>query len=167
MSLAGIDALTGALRRDRGLVDLQREMDRARRSHGRLVLAFLEVDGLKAVNDGQGDAAGDQLLRDVAKAMLTEMRSYDLVVRYGGDEFVCVLPEADLESAERRLNAVADGVRTTSPGASVSVGLALLEDADTVDELIARADAALYAGRRGASQHPDSGSSAGGGSIRS
>src|SRR4051812_27375521 len=61
---AGVDLLTGALRRDRGLIDLQREIDRARRSGGRLVLAFIDVDGLKQVNDSQGHAAGDQLLHD-------------------------------------------------------------------------------------------------------
>src|SRR5207249_4660498 len=103
---AGVDGLTGALRRNRGLVDLQREIDRARRSDGRLVLAFVDVDGLKGINDVQGHAAGDQLLRDVAVALRTGLRSYDLVVRYGGDEFLCVLPGTAIEGTRRRLDAV-------------------------------------------------------------
>jgi diguanylate cyclase (GGDEF)-like protein len=152
---AGVDSLTGALRRERGLVDLQREIDRARRSDGRLALAFVDVDGLKAINDGQGHAAGDQLLRDVAVALRTGLRSYDLVVRYGGDEFLCVLPGTDIEGARRRLGEVASNLAGRKSGASVSIGLAVLEESDTRDELTARADAALYAGRRGARPQAD------------
>jgi diguanylate cyclase (GGDEF)-like protein len=147
---AGLDGLTGALRRERGVMDLQREIDRARRSDGRLVLAFVDVDGLKTVNDGYGHAAGDQLLRDVAAALLNGLRSYDLVVRHGGDEFVCALPGTDLDGAQRRFAEVATKLAEKNPRASVSTGLAELADADTLEELTARADAALNAGRRGA-----------------
>jgi diguanylate cyclase (GGDEF)-like protein len=145
---AGVDGLTGALRRDRGLADLEREIDRARRSDGRLVLAFVDVDGLKAINDVRGHAAGDRLLRDVALSLRTGLRSYDLVVRHGGDEFLCALPGTDIEGARRRFDDVARNLMTRSPEASVSTGLAALEDTDTLAELIGRADAALYAGRR-------------------
>jgi diguanylate cyclase (GGDEF)-like protein len=147
---AGVDGLTGALRRDRGLADLEREIGRARRADGRLVLAFIDVDGLKVINDVQGHAAGDQLLREVGVALRTGLRSYDLVVRYGGDEFLCVLPGTDIEGARRRLDQVARNLTEMSPRASLSMGLAALEDPDTLDELTARADAALYAARRGA-----------------
>jgi diguanylate cyclase (GGDEF)-like protein len=147
---AGLDGLTGALRRERGVMDLQREIDRARRSDGQLVLAFVDVDGLKAINDDHGHAAGDQLLRDVATALLNGLRSYDLVVRHGGDEFVCALPGTSLDGAQRRFAEVATKLAERNPGASVSVGLADLADPDTLEELTARADAALNAGRRGA-----------------
>ncbi len=145
---ADIDGLTGALRRERGLADLEWEIDRARRADGRLVLAFVDVDGLKAANDVDGHAAGDQLLRDVAMALRTGLRSYDLVIRHGGDEFVCALPGSDMESARPRFDEVARNLRERNSTASVSIGLAELESADTVDGLTARADAALYAGRR-------------------
>jgi diguanylate cyclase (GGDEF)-like protein len=103
---AGVDVLTGALARGRGLLDLRREIARARRSDGRLVLAFVDVDGLKPINDLQGHAVGDALLRDVAVAMRTALRSYDLVVRYGGDEFLCALAGTDVEGAGRRFDEV-------------------------------------------------------------
>jgi diguanylate cyclase (GGDEF)-like protein len=144
---AGIDGLTGVLRRDRGLAELEREIDRARRADGRLVLAFVDVDGLKAINDVHGHAAGDQLLRDVALALRTGLRSYDLVIRFGGDEFLCALPGTDPEGARRRFDEVARNLTKRRPGASVSTGLAALESADTLGELTGRADAALYAGR--------------------
>jgi diguanylate cyclase (GGDEF)-like protein len=144
---AGLDGLTGALRRDRGVVDLQLEIDRVLRSDGRLVLAFVDVDGLKATNDAEGHAAGDQLLHDVGVALRTGLRSYDLVVRYGGDEFLCALPGTDVEGARRRFDEVARNLTEKNPRASVSMGLAPLEDGDTLDELTARADRALYAAR--------------------
>lgn len=145
---AGIDGLTGALRRERGLADLAREIDRARRSDGRLVLAFVDVDNLKAANDVQGHAAGDALLRDVAMALRAGLRSYDLVVRYGGDEFLCALPGTDIDGAGRRFDEVTTQLTETNTHASVTTGLAELEGSDTLDSLIARADAALYAQRR-------------------
>jgi diguanylate cyclase (GGDEF)-like protein len=130
------------------MVDIQREIDRAGRSDGRLVLAFVDVDGLKAINDAQGHAAGDQLLRDVVVALRAGLRSYDLVVRYGGDEFLCALSGYNLQAARRRFDEVARNLKERSPGASVSMGLAALENPETLDELTARADVALYAGRR-------------------
>lgn len=131
-----------------------RQRDKA--AEARHTLAFVDVDGLKAVNDGQGHAAGDRLLRGDAEAMLSRLRNYDLVVRYGGDEFLCALPGADLEDAGQRLDAMTDDLTTSSSGASVSVGLAVLEDADTLEGLITRADAALYTEHRAAREHPGS-----------
>ena len=126
-----------------------------RRSDGRLVLAFVDVDGLKATNDAYGHAAGDQLLRDVAAALRTKLRSYDLVVRYGGDEFLCTLSGSDINAARHRFDEVARSLTERTPTASVGVGLAVLADPDTLGQLIARADAALYAGRRGSREQAD------------
>jgi diguanylate cyclase (GGDEF)-like protein len=144
---AGFDGLTGALQRDRGRVVLQLETDRARRSDGQLVLAFIDVDGLKAINDALGHAAGDEVLRNVGAALRTSLRSYDLVIRHGGDEFVCALSGIDVESAQQRLDNAARALTERNPRASVSIGLAALDKEETLDELTARADAALYAGR--------------------
>jgi diguanylate cyclase (GGDEF)-like protein len=145
---ASIDELTGLLRRGAGLLALEREIDRARRSEGRLVVAFLDVDGLKRVNDELGHAAGDRLLCDVASVLRTRLRSYDLVMRWGGDEFVCALFGAERGGAERRLDTVAAGIVAATQGRTVSWGLVGLEASDSAETLIARADAALYERRR-------------------
>jgi diguanylate cyclase (GGDEF)-like protein len=137
------------------VVDLQREIDRARRSRGLLILAFVDVDGLKAINDTNGHAAGDRVLRAVATALLGGLRSYDLVVRYGGDEFLCGLPGSDLDGAQRRFDAVARTLAQQNPGTAVSIGLAELGNPDTLDALTARADVALYAARRNARDPAD------------
>lgn len=145
---AAFDDLTGALRRELGLAELQHEIDRARRSDGRLVVAFVDVDGLKALNDADGHAAGDRLLQDVVAALRAGLRSYDLVVRYGGDEFVCALSRASVANAEHRFDQVRRHLLETNPRASISVGLAALRDGDDAAGLIARADADLYGGAR-------------------
>src|SRR4051794_128459 len=108
---ATLDDLTGAVRRGPGLIELEHEIDRARRSHTKLVAAFVDVVALKTVNDRFGHAAGDRLLRDVVNALTGQLRSYDLVIRYGGDEFVCVLADADVNAARRRFDDVGRELR--------------------------------------------------------
>jgi diguanylate cyclase (GGDEF)-like protein len=142
-----IDDVTGMLRRGPGLRELKNEIDRARRQGVRLVVAFIDVDGLKAFNDRRGHAAGDQLLRDVGQALRQGLRSYDLVLRYGGDEFVCALSDAEIGHAERRLREVAELLRAAPSYGSISWGLAELQADDTLDSLVARSDSALYARR--------------------
>lgn len=145
---ASTDELTGVLRRGAGLTALEREIDRARRGDGRLVVAFLDVDGLKWVNDEHGHAAGDRLLTDVALVLRTRLRSYDLVMRWGGDEFVCALYGAEPEGAEGRLAAMAEAITAITQGRTVSWGLVSLDAADSAATIIARADASLYERRR-------------------
>lgn len=144
---AGIDELTGARRRGVGLDELQREIERARRTEQDLVAVYLDVDGLKQVNDTHGHGAGDQLLRDVVTALRHQMRSYDLLVRLGGDEFLCALPGVTVDEARERLDALAEELRRGPNPASVSVGLAMLRDGDGPQELIDRADRELLAAR--------------------
>ncbi|HEX4755909.1 MAG TPA: GGDEF domain-containing protein [Candidatus Dormibacteraeota bacterium] len=143
-----VDELTGALRRGAGLAALQREMDRSRRAPGKgLVVIFIDVDGLKAVNDRDGHAAGDDRLRETVAAIRERLRSYDLVVRYGGDEFLCVLTDSGAAEGEVTAASLRDHV-TRRTGGGISVGIAELIAGDSVDALVERADAALYAGRR-------------------
>ena len=142
------DDLTGALRRGAGLAELNREIDRARRAPREgIVVGFMDVDGLKAVNDAKGHAAGDEILRGVVRAVRDRVRSYDILFRYGGDEFVCVLPGARREQAERTFADISNRVVTVTGGHTVSIGLADVLDGDTAESVIARADAALYKGR--------------------
>jgi diguanylate cyclase (GGDEF)-like protein len=141
---AGIDDLTGLYRRATGELALAREIARARRSGRSLVLAMLDVDALKAVNDAHGHAAGDALLRDLPTAITAALRSYDVIVRWGGDEFACALSEVSLEVAAERLADIQRALGELRPGASISSGLAELTDGDTLESLVGRADADLY-----------------------
>ena len=145
---AHLDELTGAFRRGSGTLALQREVNRARHSGGRLVLAFVDVDGLKEVNDRDGHAAGDALLFDVAATIRSTLRSYDPIVRVGGDEFVCALSDFDLDAARLRFDEIQAALDRTRKGCSISVGLAELQSGDTLDDLTARGDSALYEAKR-------------------
>ncbi len=141
---AGLDELTGIYRRGTGELALTHEIDRSRRSGLSLVIAVVDIDDLKAVNDSQGHAAGDALLRDMASAITSTLRSYDVTVRWGGDEFVCALSDLTLAEASGRVAEIQRALEARRPGATISAGLAALEGDDTLDSLIARADADLY-----------------------
>jgi diguanylate cyclase (GGDEF)-like protein len=156
-SAAAVDDLTGILRRGTGLTALQREIARVHRVGGRgIVVAFMDVDGLKQVNDSAGHAAGDQVLRDVASAMRERVRTYDLVFRYGGDEFVCALVDVTLEQARRTVSDILESARVRSGGHSFSVGFASVESDDTAESALERADAALYLERAAGEIRPQS-----------
>jgi diguanylate cyclase (GGDEF)-like protein len=144
---SSIDELTGAYRRDAGMHELAREVERAKRTNEPFVLAFVDVDQLKATNDTLGHDAGDRLLRRVVETIRRHLRNYDLVVRYGGDEFVCALMDLGIERAAERFLLV-NGDLAANPRASISVGLAELVSRESLDDLIARADAALIAQRQ-------------------
>ncbi|HWH94332.1 MAG TPA: GGDEF domain-containing protein [Baekduia sp.] len=143
-----VDHLTGALGRRAGLIAIQRELDRTARSGEPIVVAFVDVDDLKAINDTQGHPAGDKALRGVARCIKGNLRSYDVVMRFGGDEFVCSLAGQDLEAIRARFERIAAEL-TDAPGSHrISVGLTQRQAHETLDELIARADEALLATRR-------------------
>lgn len=145
-AVLSVDGLTGAHRRDAGLLELEREMDRAKREKQRFAVAFVDVDDLKRTNDAGGHAAGDRLLCETARSIRAHLRSYDLIIRYGGDEFVCALAGVTVADATARF-ALVNTDLAASHQASVSVGFAELESGDVVDGLVARADEAMYAQR--------------------
>jgi diguanylate cyclase (GGDEF)-like protein len=144
---AGEDDLTGALRRGVGLAAVQRELERAHRTRDRLVVAFVDVDGLKKVNDSSGHAAGDRLLERAAKLIIKHMRPYDVVARVGGDEFICSLNGIDIDAVRERFGLVSAELATGPDSGSISVGLDERRAGDSVDDVINRADAALVAAR--------------------
>lgn len=145
---AYVDELTGALRRRLGMLALSHEVDRARRGDGRLVCVFVDVDDLKLVNDRAGHAAGDCVLQALVSIMRSNLRSFDPIVRYGGDEFVCGLGAADLPDVERRFDLVNRALHA-AVGARISVGLAALAAGETLDDVMSRADAALLDAKKG------------------
>ena len=142
LRIAHLDHLTGAYRREMGELALHHEIDRARRLDGRFVLAFLDIDGLKAVNDRDGHAAGDEVLQAVAYAVRSRLRTFDPFVRYGGDEFLCGLGGVDLAEADLRFTEIERAIQTAAK-VGVSIGLADLQAGDTVSVLTERADTAM------------------------
>lgn len=139
-----MDELTGVFRRGTGELALTQEIARSRRSQRPLVLVLIDIDALKLVNDAQGHAAGDALLPDVASAITSTMRAYDVVVRWGGDEFVCALSDATLEVASERIAAIQRALDARPSRPSISAGFAELDADDSLEAVIGRADKALY-----------------------
>jgi diguanylate cyclase (GGDEF)-like protein len=146
------DELTGVLNRQAGFAALGRELDRCRRAGERFVLGYLDVDGLKEVNSSVGPRAGDELLRKVTAALRATLRSYDVIMRLGGDEFLFSLPGADRATAELRANEFGVILAEEAPGASASVGFGELRGNDTLDEIISRAEIELVKSRRSRSR---------------
>ncbi|MGB9183842.1 MAG: GGDEF domain-containing protein [Solirubrobacteraceae bacterium] len=144
---AAMDSLTGAWQRGPGLVELQRDIDRARRGTALLTLAYVDVDGLKATNDSQGHQAGDALLIRVVRLMRTHLRSYETVVRMGGDEFLCVFSDTTVEQARQRFDEISADLAQAPEPVLITVGFSELGPEDAVDEVVARADADLLAKR--------------------
>lgn len=155
---AQTDALTGLFNRGALLERLERELDRSRRYGRSLAVIFFDLDRFKSINDTYGHQFGDRVLRELARIATRTMRSIDLVGRYGGEEFVAVLPETDgaqaLIVAERLRVNVARNRLTLPSGedvrATISAGIAVFPaDATTMDTLIRIADTALYAAKAG------------------
>jgi diguanylate cyclase (GGDEF)-like protein len=153
--LALTDPLTGLPNRRAWEQQLPGELARAQRDGRPLCLALLDLDHFKAFNDRHGHPAGDALLRDAATAWSRELRAGDLLARYGGEEFVLVLPNCSPDEAA----AIADRVRARTPGGETcSIGVAPWDGSHPLEELVDRADAALYdaklAGRDRVRVHP-------------
>ncbi len=152
-ALAVTDNLTGLLNRRRFFELAEKEFERARRYKRALALILFDIDRFKSVNDGHGHLIGDQVLRTMASTVSKAIRTSDLICRYGGDEFLLLMPEAGrdqaLGMAERLRQKTSEMVIVTAGGQlhlTISAGVAvLLREADeTLEKLVARADAAMY-----------------------
>jgi diguanylate cyclase (GGDEF)-like protein len=144
---AQLDELTGAFRRGIGEVLISHEIERAKRSSGELQLAFIDVDRLKEANDTFGHAAGDSILRCVFAGFRVRLRPYDPIIRWGGDEFVCVISGAAAEEALSRIAAARTDLSALDPVVEVSFGLASMVEGDTMASMVGRADTALLEAR--------------------
>lgn len=147
------DELTGLFNRRHLIDELRRQLDRVSRG-ARCGVMMIDLDGFKRVNDELGHDAGDLLLVDIASALNSETRTVDLVARYGGDEFVLVLPDLApdgfLPVAERIVQAVArvGCERWSHTPVTASVGLTMARSDDDVASLLRRADAEAYSAKR-------------------
>jgi diguanylate cyclase (GGDEF)-like protein/PAS domain S-box-containing protein len=148
--LARIDGLTGVMNRSTWRMQLAAEMARSERSHEPVAILLLDLDHFKTLNDTQGHAAGDRMLKACAGGWLGALRTIDVLGRIGGDEFAVLLPHCDLEGA--RL--VAERVRASTPaGITCSTGLARWDPEETEDDFMHRADEDLYRFKRESREH--------------
>ena len=157
--MAVTDGLTGLYNREYMMSHLAKLFGRAREGGRSLAVLMIDIDYFKSVNDTLGHAAGDAVLREFSSRLISNVRGLDLVSRYGGEEFVIIIPGADpaLASgvAERLRKAIAGTpFRVASNGESLtvtaSIGIAALERFDEgPGDLLARADRALYEAKRG------------------
>ena len=146
--LATTDRLTQTYNRMKFEEIMPMEMDRARRYHRLLSVSFFDIDDFKKVNDTYGHSAGDHVLKTMADIVKKNIRKTTYLFRWGGEEFIIVIPEADINGAgilaERIRKALEDyrfeGVGTVT----VSFGITQFKDEDTADSLLKRADAAVY-----------------------
>jgi len=148
--LATVDPLTGALNRRAFYDACAREFARARREGHQVSLLYLDVNGLKKVNDADGHEAGDQLLIHLVDIITGTVRPSDLVGRLGGDEFAILLPNADLPAATAFADRLRDNLRNGTRPMSSSMGLVTTADPPTeVETMIHAADALMYEAKRG------------------
>jgi diguanylate cyclase (GGDEF)-like protein/PAS domain S-box-containing protein len=139
--MARHDSLTGLPNRRALEEQLPQAMARARRSLSPLCVAILDIDHFKDYNDTHGHLAGDEVLRACARAWDSTLRGGDTIVRFGGEEFLVLLPDVEAEQAAE----IVERLRLKTPmGQSCSAGLACWDCTETIDDLLGRADKALY-----------------------
>jgi diguanylate cyclase (GGDEF)-like protein len=156
LRLSLYDPLTQLYNRNYFFAVMDREIQRAARTGRRFCLLMLDMDDLKPINDDFGHHYGDRMLREVAEVVRVSIRGVDSAARYGGDEFVILLPETDPTGAfvvAEKLRESVSAIRISAPGrplqTSVSVGVvAFPDDGATGDELLISADAAMYESKR-------------------
>lgn len=149
---ARIDALTNLLNRRAFLPSLEVEMHRAQRYKAPLAVLLIDVDHFKQVNDRHGHGVGDQVLAAMGRMMVATVRICDIVARWGGEEFVALLPSTDIEGARlaaERLRHAAECLVIKAPEGgtvpvTISVGVAIYERGESGDTLVDRADRAMY-----------------------
>lgn len=151
--LSQLDPLTNLYNRRHLFASVETELARVRRGHP-LAIVMLDLDRFKTINDTQGHLRGDVLLKEIATALASTTREVDVAGRYGGDEFIVVLPDTDLAQARKAAERMAQSVRAaalrfdaTSP-VTASLGIAIAEAGDTVAALLRRADENAYAAKK-------------------
>jgi diguanylate cyclase (GGDEF)-like protein len=151
------DSLTGLFNRHFMQISLEREMMRAHRRKQVMAVLMLDVDHFKRFNDTHGHAAGDEVLKAFAEVFKSNIRSEDIACRYGGEEFTVILPDSTVKGACDRAESIVSAVsalkvyagQKTFDGFGVSIGVAFYPgDGDTAEEVLNRADAALYEAKR-------------------
>ena len=146
--LAVTDPLTGLANRRGGEQDIASEIARAKRQKTPLSCILLDIDRFKEVNDTFGHQAGDHLLREISALLRRTVRAYDVLVRWGGEEFLIILPSVDLDQARRladRVRRAVESLETQGVGPiTVSAGAAMLDADYDFEAMMTQADRRLY-----------------------
>ncbi len=159
IDLSRTDALTGLFNRSQLFVTLEQEVSRTRRSDRGFCVLMIDLDGLKGINDTGGHLRGDEVLRAIGTVISRSTRTVDSAYRFGGDEFVVLLPETDIVGAfvvaekirlgAEELDVTIGGGLAAEPQVSVSIGLVSHpEDGLSAEELMAAADRAMYQAKK-------------------
>ncbi|MFN2382297.1 MAG: diguanylate cyclase [Guyparkeria sp.] len=153
-SMATTDRLTGASNREALEILFEQAQKLARRNGQSISLINLDIDHFKTINDNHGHQAGDRVLRELVETVSSQIRETDTLCRWGGDEFLILLPDADTEdarcSAERIREAVGRRNRLPEGGEALTIsqGVAQYRPDESLDSLVNRADQALYEAKR-------------------
>lgn len=149
------DVLTGLFNRRYFLTALQQRIARVARYKERIAILYVDVDGLKAVNDRLGHGAGDHALTAIAQALRAETRESDVVARIGGDEFALLIDHADAAAARAKMVALRQALADTNCfwgserlPLSAAFGMTMIDPRDTADDLMRRADHDMYRAKR-------------------
>jgi diguanylate cyclase (GGDEF)-like protein len=152
--MAATDPLTGLYNRREYDMLFQHEMERANRMNTPLSVGIIDLDHFKQVNDTYGHAAGDEVLRRTARLFRENLRTMDVVGRWGGEEFIIMLPEIAIDQANMTCNRLLKALAATdidvgsaSIKITATIGITQLLPGDKIDEVIRRADEALYKGK--------------------
>ena len=151
LEIATYDTLTGLLNRRAGLERVTEELSRQYRSGNPVACLLLDIDHFKKVNDGYGHLFGDQVLRRIGETLTACTRRHDIACRYGGEEFLLLLPDTGLEQAIATAEKIRAMIATLpvryqerTLTITTSIGVTLMQSGEALESLIARADQALY-----------------------
>jgi diguanylate cyclase (GGDEF)-like protein len=140
VAIVETDSLTGAQPRAAGLTDLDHELERCGRTSGLLVIAYVNVVAATSLTGSQDHGAVNELLRRAAVHIHEHVRSYDLIIRLGGSEFLCAMSNMTLPDARQRFGVIAAAISATPGAEAISSGFAVLTSHENAAELIARAE---------------------------
>lgn len=152
-AIAEHDEVTGLFNRRHGMTVLQASLDAAAQSNDALFVVLCDIDRFKSINDAHGHQVGDSVLAHVGHVMAAGLRSDDMLCRWGGEEFLMVLPGFPEDAIRDRLDALRGALATTLAGGDIprvtmSFGLTKARPGDSADELVRRADALMYEAKR-------------------
>jgi diguanylate cyclase len=153
--LVGEDALTGLDNRRRGFERLAELLSWRQRMPGSDCVVLMDLDHFKRINDRHGHLGGDAVLRAVGHLLRTQLRAIDIAARYGGEELLLVLVDADVAQGRHTIDRLAEALRQMAVvydgqpiNVDASFGLAVSDPSQSIEQWLARADAALYRAKR-------------------